>query len=1003
MKIEPTHEKRNRAAAHSQPQRRGSLKLRLLAWFLAVSLVPLSVVVAISYYTAKKSLRDNAYAAVARDVEQRAAFFNNWFNYRLVDLESQATSVSNSKFLQELRDAFKSGGENPGKFTRSNRWRAIADERGEDLETFCRLYGYYDVLLIDVEGNILFTVAEAGDMGTNLFDGPYAGTHFAAAFRETLESGRPVFSDIEHITPTNDDVTAFFTEVIMDENGEKIGAFAIQITSEHIEHATQSAEEKGAGIHAYVIGISHDADSVTLRSRVDRIVPTESGTQSRDLQLDDSSRYLEQYVDTEQTRLWFSEHGPGGNDFAEMDEGAFVYDGPDGSRVLGIHKDFFIAGVNWGLIAEIPEEVAFAPAAHLRNLMVTLVLATGVTVVIIAIIITGRIVRPIVRLSHVARLVAAGDLNQEMHTSATDEIGELACSFNEMVSSLKNMFAELSNQKSALDEHAIVSIADIRGNIIHANDKFCEISGHSRDELLGQNHRMVKSGEHPPEFYRELWKTIAGGRVWSGEVRNRARDGSHYWVDQTIVPFLNADGRIERYVAIRTDITRVKEAEENARRFALELENTNLELGGQKEEAEAMNAELLIINAALETARVEATVATKAKSDFLANMSHEIRTPMTAILGFSENLRNGDLSESETHEAIETIHNNGGHLLCLINDILDVSKIEAGKMKLEQIACSVHEIMTDTAKLMKIRSDAKNLVFNTEVIGSIPETIQSDPTRLKQILINIIGNAIKFTDEGGVRLIARFVPDQVTPSMQFDVVDTGVGLTEEQVGRLFQAFIQADSTMSRKFGGTGLGLTISKSFAEMLGGNISVVNSAPGCGTRFRTTIATGPLEGVRMVDAVTATRGTTSSKPSGASQSNKPLDCRILLAEDGPDNQRLISFVLKKAGAEVTVAENGQIAFDLAMAAVSEGKPFDVILMDMQMPVLDGYKATMSLRERGYKGPVIAVTAHAMAADREKCIDSGCDDFASKPVDRQKLIELIRTYVSRKETAILS
>ncbi len=433
------------------------------------------------------------------------------------------------------------------------------------------------------------------------------------------------------------------------------------------------------------------------------------------------------------------------------------------------------------------------------------------------------------------------------------------------------------------------------------------------------------------------------------------------------------------------------------------LEQATMEIEGQKKEAESMNAKLININADLEAAQVETMLATKVKSDFLANMSHEIRTPMTAILGFADTLREESditLSPKQRAEAIDTIHRNGQYLLNLINDILDMSKIEADKIAVEHVACSPRVIVTEVLDLLKGRSDAKKIMLHAEYIGAIPETILSDPTRLKQILINIIGNAIKFTDDGSVRLITRYIPDATHPIMQFDILDTGLGMTKEQSENLFQPFSQADNTMTRKYGGTGLGLTISKRFAEMLGGDITIVDSQPGCGTRFRATIATGSLEGVRMVDHPTAAKPTKRIK---APSNDKPLKCRILLAEDGPDNQRLITFVLNQAGAKVTVVENGQMAVDEAMAALSKGRPFDVILMDMQMPVLDGYKATMSLREKKYQGPIIALTAHAMANDRQKCIDAGCDDYATKPIDRAKLIAMIATHNSNGETVMTS
>ncbi|MFQ5463819.1 MAG: ATP-binding protein, partial [Phycisphaerae bacterium] len=626
---------------------------------------------------------------------------------------------------------------------------------------------------------------------------------------------------------------------------------------------------------------------------------------------------------------------------------------------------------------------------------------------IVALIMASAWGRPISRLAWAARALEAGDSYVRVPTRRRDEIGDLGHAFNSMADTISKNTRhletlvhertfELETQKLALDEHAIVSITDVKGTITYANDKFCRISGFARSELIGRNHRIVKSEEHAPEFYRNLWRTVASGEVWHGQIKNRREDGTHYWVDATIVPFKDVTGKITQYVAIRTDISEAKFNE-------IRLELTNLDLENQKEKLEAQQAELVALNAHLKESQTKAELASQAKTDFLANMSHEIRTPMTAIIGFAETLRDdGDLSlpPRQRIEAIETIRRNGAYLLGLINDILDMSKIEAGKMAVERIGCSIVEIVADAHTLMKVRTDAKNLALNVEYIGAIPETIESDPIRLKQILINLLGNAIKFTEEGGVRLVVRFEPDDTDPCMQFDVIDTGVGMTPEQAAGLFQPFNQADTSTTRRFGGTGLGLTISKHFAELLGGDITIVSSTPGVGTHFRLTIATGPLHGVRMIHpSEVAPASRAHDIGSASSTAEKPLACRILLAEDGPDNQRLVSLVLERAGAQVTLAENGRLAVEAARAAQDRAEPFDVILMDMQMPVLDGYGATAELRAGGYEGPIIALTAHAMASDRQKCLDAGCDDYRTKPIDRTKLIETINRHL--KPTAV--
>ena len=409
----------------------------------------------------------------------------------------------------------------------------------------------------------------------------------------------------------------------------------------------------------------------------------------------------------------------------------------------------------------------------------------------------------------------------------------------------------------------------------------------------------------------------------------------------------------------------------------------------------------------LRRAKDAAEAASLAKNEFLANMSHEIRTPMTAILGFAEILlEQGNIEDAppERIEAIRTIKNNGEHLIGIINDILDLSKIEAGRMTAEAMPCSPSALAVEVASLMRVRAEAKGIPLRIEYDGPIPETVVTDPTRLRQILVNMIGNAIKFTETGCVRLVTRCVREDGSPPGQgtllcFEIIDTGIGMTEDQVARLFRPFQQADMSTTRRFGGTGLGLTISRRLAQMLGGDVTLLESRPGVGTRFAVTVAAGSLDGVRMLNLSAEQEPGLMPPPHERDTSGEPAlrGCQILLAEDGPDNQRLIAHILTKAGAAVKVVDNGRAAVDMALAARDAGTPYHVILMDMQMPVMDGYSATRELRDRGYSGPILALTAHAMSSDRERCIRAGCDDYASKPIDRR---ELIRMIVARAATA---
>ena len=417
-------------------------------------------------------------------------------------------------------------------------------------------------------------------------------------------------------------------------------------------------------------------------------------------------------------------------------------------------------------------------------------------------------------------------------------------------------------------------------------------------------------------------------------------------------------------------------------------------LRGQKEiTAVAERLARLEAQASIERGAAEAREASRAKSEFLANMSHEIRTPMTAIIGYADLLLDPKINSSSRTTYVQTIRRNGEHLLSVLNDILDLSKIEAGRMTVEKVRCSPSAIIVDVASLMRVRAQDKGLFFDVIYESPIPESIESDPTRLRQILLNLVGNAIKFTEKGGVRILAR-CENGPNATLTLEVADTGIGMTQAQSKNVFEAFVQADNSTTRKFGGTGLGLAICRRLALMLGGDI-LVDSARGRGSSFTATVVAGDLEGVTMFHELTEAGIPETGIVPAADAVEEKLQCTVLLAEDGKDNQLLITTLLEKAGALVTVAENGRVALEKAMAATLSGDPFDVILMDMQMPEMDGYAATNELRQRGYTRPIVALTAHAMAGDRERCLNAGCTDYMTKPVNRPTLIGNVRKHAA--------
>lgn len=682
--------------------------------------------------------------------------------------------------------------------------------------------------------------------------------------------------------------------------------------------------------------------------------------------------------------------------------------------------------------------------------------------------------------------------------SLSDLMADLVRQREQSQDELKAALVDLENQKFALDEHGIVSMTDVNGRIAYANDKFCAISGYTRGQLLGRDHRIVNSGLHAKAFFEDMWQTIIRGQVWHGEVCNRARDGALYWVQSTVVPLRDETGRSVQYIAISTDITErkrmeaaVQAAEARVRRIANTvpgavfqwqvgfgrirftfLSDRVQEIRGLSSQALLADAELAsrqivradrlrVVQGVLEAARLRvswrdeyqialpsgetrwiraeinpepvladdgstvftgiwqdvsaekrssqelrlakdsAEAANRAKSDFLANMSHEIRTPMSGVIGMTELALDTDLDD-EQREYLEVVHTSSIALLRVINDILDFSKIEAGKMLVEAIAFDLDRLVRDTLKAVSFQALDKGVELVCDMAADVPRFVVGDPGRLRQVLLNLVGNAIKFTQDGEVALgVALVASREALCELHFSVRDSGIGIPRDKLATVFEPFAQEDSSITRKYGGTGLGLTISARLVEAMGGRIWV-DSELGAGSVFHFSLVLG-VHGDDWEDSLAPSMQATQQAPRGdETRERRRIERRVpqrlgdgavatqrrpalavLLVEDNPVNQKLALTWLQRWGHRVTLAADGVQALDLLSC-----QRFDVVLMDMMMPRLDGLQTARQFRsqERGRRTHIVAMTANATVSDRALCLQAGMDDYLVKPIKASQL-----------------
>lgn len=1153
----------------------------LLIFFIGISLIPLSVVSIVNYRSAYDTLYQNTITSLSTTSRLKKKFIQEYFADRMNDLHLQANLYGTKKFLSQLTNSYGESGMDLDKFIWSSKWEAMAREHGADMLISQLARGYDDVILIDNKGNILFTVMGEKDLGTNIFFGKYAGSHFGAASRTAFEKGKPVYSDLEFYGPSANELASFIVQPVNDEYGNRLGLLAFRIPVATINRLLQDRTGLGRTGDIFLVGTDLKMRSGSKFSGTSKVLRAKA-----------ESAVTRQWLEAIRAReasLFTPGTGSGRRSAsgkqAKLDRGrgqtfstSMIYKNSLGIEVLGMYEELAIGDVNLALVTEIGVEEAFGPAFGMRRVAIFLMIITGFFVSLISVAVTRRIVTPIIRLSGWAKKVSVGDLSLEEIRAQRNEIGELNDSFKGVVRSFQTVTdicqsistgdfsksVEVRSSKDLLGESVNRMSEKLRGvvrqaNLIAEGDYSTKIIPDSeKDELANALIHMTETlGRVTAENERENWirsgkneladamrgeqdietlcgniigflaryldaqvgaiylfdgeedLKLAGSYAYPKEIsRSRRHKIGHGLVGQAalekkkailtdvpreyvtiesgiaegppkcllIVPFL-LEGEVkgvleigsvrafteiqlefldqvldnisihvnsmesrhrmnrlleeyqsqserlqvqqeelrqineeleEQTKALMESETQLQNQQEELQQINEELEERTQALERQRDEIREKNVEMEMANKVIQEKAKELELANRYKSEFLANMSHELRTPLNSIIVLSQLLceKNAANLNEKQIEFGRTIHSSANDLLSLINEILDLSKVEAGKMEIHVEDMSLADFANSIERMFRPVAERKNLLFTISVDEAIPGVLRTDRQRTEQIVKNLISNAFKFTSEGGVTLLAHRPSEEIDlsrsgldhkDSVALSVIDTGAGISRDKQKVIFEAFKQADGTTSRKYGGTGLGLTICQEFARLIGGEI-FLKSAEGRGSTFTLIIPEmldvqaeedgGDPSGAHIDRSDLPADGAGQEKPMAAHSPDEilsPKDQSILVIEDDAKFASLLSDLAREKGFNCLVAKDGENGLQLAQ----HYKP-DAIMLDIGLPGIDGFSVMQKLKGNPDTShiPVHIVSG----ADRQlDAMRMGAIGFLLKPVTIEKLTDAFK------------